>query len=152
MLATAETFSGEIIDGSPVSPGDWNAVQAALQLPILLDAALRRKSSDIGTLNVALLRMADAAHDPRRYLREVRLLHERIAGISTNRVLVKLYRLVLDAAEQVRFTGDVERHLLVHQHIVDAIVDGSPELVRRAAKEHRNLCRTIAKSERPAWA
>jgi DNA-binding FadR family transcriptional regulator len=138
-FARGDLLLKDVFNVGAVGSADWTTVHYALEVPVLLDAALRRKSSDTGKLNMALVRMADAAHDPARYLREERQLHERIARISTNTLLVNLYLLVLDAAQPTSIPGDVQRHLLVHQHIVDAIVDGNPDLVRRAAKEHRRL-------------
>jgi DNA-binding FadR family transcriptional regulator len=138
-FASAAMQLRSAVDFESISPVDWTTVCYALELPVLLDAALRRKSSDVGKLNMALVRMADAVHDPDRYLREERQLHETIAKISANPLLVHLYMLLLDAAPTTLVPGNVERHLLVHQHLVDAIIDTSPELVRRAAKEHRHL-------------
>jgi DNA-binding FadR family transcriptional regulator len=135
---------------------DCAVVRHALEEPVALDAAASRTRADIVELEAIMTRMSAARRDARAYLHENWQLHRRIALICRNRILGNLYNTLLDASEaelqdvfpHPSFVATVDDNLAAHRAIVDAIVAGSPALVREAIRAHEAFF-VVTNGDRP---
>lgn len=135
---------------------DCEVVRHALELELALDAARSRAPHDVAELRAIFLDMAGSEHDPAGYLHENWRLHRRIAQTCSNRVLGNLYLTLLDASEAEvtdvnatpQFRASFRENLDVHRQLIDAIEDGSEELVRRAIRAHRRTFRIARRRNR----
>lgn len=131
---------------SPSLVLDAIAVREALEGLISNDAALHRNAADVSALRKALTKLR-RAKDHDAFMHSNWALHERIAEISPNAMAKAVYTGTLgyitpssaefDSTEENRIDYLKHRYL-VHEALVQGIIDGDSDAVARAVREHDN--------------
>ncbi|MGW4029336.1 FadR/GntR family transcriptional regulator [Streptomyces sp. NPDC004838] len=135
------------VHSEPVSVIDALTVRDGLEPVVARDAARFRSARDIADLRVLIDAMAEAVHDPARFLRANWRLHERIAQIVRNHILQTMYlglvQFIQDQAADVVPHHTLEEHakykrhrLDIHIDLVQAIIAGDVAAAGRAAERH----------------
>ena len=120
---------------------DYLAVRDALDPLICREAARNHAADDIHALEKILGQMERTLDDPRAYMRLNFKLHRRIARLSANVPLHRIYCMLLDSMEEALERADLEdfdgaAHLVEHRDLVVAIDRGeSPELEAAVARQ-----------------
>lgn len=145
IIAFGEGFLEVASDARLVS--DILYVRDALEPAVLLEATTLRDDIDIAECRGLIGLMGQRLDDPASFYRADWALHRRIAQICRNDVLKSYYLTLLTALE--RQAGDIvgadeldgylQRRLIIHEEIVEALASGDPARMGRAATAHQYL-------------
>jgi len=124
---------------------DATVVRDALEPLILQEATRYRQHSDIAELRALLEVMRDCLTDRERFRQANWDLHERVAAIGRNPLLVDTYLRALDIcrreADSVSLPEGLELHqpdrLRIHEDLVDAIASGDMERLAAVTEAHQ---------------
>jgi DNA-binding MarR family transcriptional regulator len=127
-----------------VAASDAIQIRNALEPLLLLDAARHLTPSAAGDMRAIIGRMSNLLDRPEDFFHTDWQLHRTIAQLCKNASLKQIYFRLLDTIEAhmeyVVPTANLEeylnRRLIIHARLVDAVCSGDEERVRRAADEH----------------
>lgn len=136
------------VHGEAPAVADAIAIREALEPLIVADAARSRSKSDTAALAKLLAALEDAVDDRDSFMRANWALHERIARVTSNRMLAAVY---LSMTELIRDSSslasgdsgpeDVSYSRLryeVHESIVLAIIAGDLDAAATAVARHQS--------------
>ncbi|MFN8216079.1 MAG: FCD domain-containing protein [Solirubrobacterales bacterium] len=121
---------------------DCLAVRNALEPLVCREAAAHCKTADAKALRQIISRMQKQTENPKAFLRLNWDLHRRMARMATNAPLKTLYLTLLDFVDDGldSVTGgeffDAEENLVVHEELVEAVIDGNPKRLGKAIERH----------------
>lgn len=128
------------VDDAPFT--DCLAVRNALEPLVCREAAAHCRPADAKALRGIVARMQKQTDKPRAFLRLNWDLHRRMAKMSTNAPLKTLYLTLLDFVDEGLddVTGDeffdATGNLVVHEELVEAVIDGDPKRLAKAIEKH----------------
>jgi DNA-binding FadR family transcriptional regulator len=121
---------------------DCLAVRNALEPLVCREASRYRNAKDVRAFRSIIARMERSVDDPAQFLRLNWDLHRRLAAVARNQPLKSLYLTLLDFVEgelaDVRGDEgfDARDNLAVHRELIEAIVEGDQQRLRRAIDAH----------------
>jgi hypothetical protein len=119
-------------------------IRNALEPLLLLEAARHLTPPAAGDMRAIVGRMSNLLDRPEDFFRADWQLHRTIAQLCKNNTLKQIYLCLVDTLEAhmdyVAPTANLEeylnRRLIIHARLVDALCSGDEERVRKAAEDH----------------
>lgn len=138
------------LHGESVSVADSLAVRNALEPYVVASAVKHCTETDGADLRVLARQMAECT-TPLEYLHANWAMHRRVAEISPNAILRRIYLGLLDFAEEriddisPLDQGPIpnDHAITIHHELAEAIATGDAEAAARAIEQHRILTEEI---------